>query len=250
MKRIVLIGIGLLVGGQLYAQKAFILNHQSKNGFLNVNGGVSLPTGNFSSKSSQNDLAGMALKGFTSNASAGYRVVGPVGLMVRYERTRNQMDASGMLDLVYKADGTSWSAKAGQWSLSTVMAGPYVSIPVRLFTIDVRALAGQLTATCPATSMEGSFADIPIAVRTNSALSKATAYGTGLTVRYRLGTSFALQVNTDYSHSKVTFSEMTTSSSSGFDREQTATYSSMKPISFVSISAGLTFLFGNRNRVF
>jgi len=192
----------------------------------------------------------MAIKGFTTNVTAGYRLIGPVGIMARYERTRNQMQTTGMLDMVYRADGDNWTAKAGQWSISTIMAGPYVSIPAGLFTIDVRAMAGQMTASCPATSMEGKFADIPLAVRTNSAVAKATTYGTGLTLRYRLSTSFALQVNTDYSHANVKFHEMTTSSSTGFEREQTATYSSQKPISFVSVSAGITFLFGNRNRVF
>ena len=250
MKRIVLIGVALLFGTQLYAQKAFILERQGKNGFFHINGGTSLPVGNFGNQSFENDLAGMAKQGFSVGASAGYRLVGPVGVMARYERTRNQMQTTGMLDMVYKADGDAWTAKAGQWSMSTLMAGPYVSIPAGLFTIDVRAMAGQMTATCPATSMEGTFANIPLAVRTNSAQSKATVYGTGLTVRYRLNTSFALQLNSDYSHSDITFSEMTTSSTTGVNSEQTATYASRKPISFVSVSAGITFLFGNRNRVF
>lgn len=250
MKRIILIGVALLFGSHVYAQKAFILARQGKNGFINVNGGLSVPVGNFGSQSYQNDLSGMAKSGFSATASAGYRLIGPVGIMARYERTRNQMQTTGMLDMLYKANGDIWTAKAGQWSTTTLMAGPYVSVPIGLFTVDIRAMAGQMITTCPATSMEGSYANIPLAVRTNSAQAKATAYGTGLTIRYRLSTSFALQLNSDYSHADITFSEMTTSSTTGINSEQSATYASRKPISFVSVSAGLTFLFGNRNRVF
>lgn len=250
MKRIILLGVAILFGSQLYAQKAFILERQGKNGFINISGGLNLPVGNFGSQSYENDLSGMAKQGYTTSASAGYRLIGPVGVMARYEHTRNQMQTTGMLDVLYRVDGDSWTANAGQWSISTLAAGPYVSIPIGLLTVDVRGLAGQMTATCPATSMEGNYANIPLSVRTSSSQSKATLYGTGLTVRYRLSTSFAVQINSDYSHANVKFNDMTTSSTTGFNREQTATYTSQKPISFISVSAGLTFLFGNRNRVF
>ena len=77
------------------------------------------------------------------------------------------------------------------------------------------------------------------------------AYGTGITARYRLGLNTALNLSADYVNSKVSLETTTTSQSdTGFFRDQSATYTVQKPISLVSVSAGISILFGNRNRVF
>lgn len=77
------------------------------------------------------------------------------------------------------------------------------------------------------------------------------AYGAGVTARYRLGLNTALNLSADYTQSTVSLETTTTSQSDiSFFRDQSATYTVQKPISVMSVSAGISILFGNRNRVF
>ncbi|WP_019990329.1 outer membrane beta-barrel protein [Rudanella lutea] len=239
-----------LVSLSVHAQKSFILQHQPKNGFFSISSGVSLPTGKFGLCSTRDEEAGLAKQGTMASISAGYRVAGPVGLMVRYEIFRNRVHEEALLDGVYRINGDTWTANAGFWAITSLTAGPYVNIPVGRWTIQARATMGQASGICPSTSLNGRFMDIPMAIETSEVRSTTRSYNGGLTLRYRLGRSTALQFNTDYSRADFTFSDMKTVTSTGLGRGQTSLMTSVKPISVVSVSAGLTILFGNRSRVF
>lgn len=250
MKRIYL--TAFLLAGSLfsYAQKGFILQHQPKNGFVTVGGGVSLPLSKFAECSSRDEQAGLARQGTMASVSAGYRIVGPVGLMVRGELFRNRVHAEALLDGLYRAQGDSWTANSGYWAVTSITAGPYVNIPLGRWTMQFRATAGRATAICPSTSLRGRFLDIPMSIETAEARSVARSYNGGITLRYRLGRSTAMQLNTDYSRADFTFQDMKTATNNGVGQGQTNLMTSFKPISVVNISVGLTVLFGNRQRVF
>lgn len=233
-----------------YGQKGFILQHQPKNGFVTVSGGVSLPVGKFAVCSTQDEQAGLALQGTMASLSMGYRVIGPVGLMVRGELFRNRVQEEALLDGLYRAQGDVWKASSGYWAVTSITAGPYVNIPLGRWTMQLRATAGQATAICPSTSLRGRFLDIPMSIETAEARSVTRSYNGGLSVRYRLGRSTALQLNTDYSRADFTFKDMKTATNNGLGQGQTNLMTSFKPISVVNISLGITVLFGNRQRVF
>ncbi|MCY7359105.1 MAG: hypothetical protein LH609_16925 [Rudanella sp.] len=250
MKRFYFVALLLMSFLSSYAQKGFILQHQPKNGFVTISGGVSLPVGKFAVCSTRDEQAGLAQQGIMASLSAGYRVAGPVGLMIRGEVFRNRVQQEALLDGFYRAQGDSWTANAGYWAVTSITAGPYVNIPMGRWTLQLRATAGQATAICPSTSLRGRFLDIPMSIETAEARSVARSYNGGLTVRYRLGRSTALQLNSDYSRADFTFQDMKTATSTGNGQGQTNLMTSFKPISVVNLSLGITVLFGNRQRVF
>ncbi len=231
------------------AQKSFILQYQPKQGFISLSAGVSLPTGDFANRLASCSESGFAESGRVMNLSAGYRLVGVFGLMGRVQQQTNYMSASSVLALPYIQDAKARVATAGKWTMTSALIGPYVSLPMGRFSLDLRALAGPATAICPATGVAGWYDTVPTAVSTSQGKARSTAYNGGFTLSYRLGRSLATQFSADYSTATFTFTDMTTTTQEG-NNWQTASGSGQKTISALNVQAGLTFLFGNRYRPF
>ena len=192
----------------------------------------------------------MAGSGLAFNAAAGYHIAGPVGLMIRGEQHRNTVNTGAMLDALYRNDSDVWTAKADNWSILTVMVGPYVSIPMGRFSVDGRVLAGRALAVLPNTSMAGNFGSTDVVVKTTGSQSAAMVYGGGASLRYRLGRATSLHLNADYSRADFTFNNLTSTAVSTNGRSESLKYSSNHTIGVVSVSAGVAVLFGNRYRPF
>jgi hypothetical protein len=234
-----------------FARRRLFYRIRIKKVFFAVSAGASLPVGRFASCSSSDDQACMAGNGLAFNVSAGYRVAGPVGLMIRGEQHRNSVNTGAMLDALYRNDSDVWTAKADNWSIMTVMAGPYVSIPLTgRLSVDARLLAGRALAVLPNTSMSGTFGRTEMSVKTTGSQSTAMALGGGLSLRYRLGRSTALNVNADYSRADFTFTNLTSTAKSNNSVSQSSNYSSDRTIGVVSVSAGVAVLFGTKYRPF
>ncbi len=250
MKHLALLVLTVGLNTASFGQKSFILSHQDKRGFFALAAGGSVPIGQFASHSAIDKQAGMAGQGLAFNVSAGYRLVGRVGLMVRGEHHRNPVRTDALINALYRNEADAWTANADNWTVTTFMGGPYVTFPMKRFSLDARLLAGRAMAALPGTAMAGNFGEVQMAVRTTGAASQAWAYGGGLTLRYRLGRSFALHLNGDYAQSTMTFDNLSSEVQSNADRSQRATFSSNRFIRVVSVSAGVSVLFGNSLRPF
>lgn len=233
-----------------FSQKTFILAHQDKKGFVAVSAGASLPVGWFGSHSSVDPRASMAGQGMVINLSAGYRLMGPVGLMIRGEQHRNPVQTRAMLNALTRNETDVWTAKADDWTITTVMGGPYVNFPLGRFSLDARLLAGRATAVLPNTAMQGNFGQVEMSVKKTGAQSTATAFGGGLSLRYRLGRSVSLHLNGDYTRAQFTFDNLTSTAWSNNGRSESLRYSNDRPVGVVSVSAGVALLFGNGYRPF
>lgn len=250
MKRMFLIGLMAVITTSSFGQKAFILSHQNKKGFVALSAGGSLPIGRFASCSPVDKEAGMAGLGTALSLSAGYRLVGPIGLMVRGERHRNAIKTYALLDGLYRNETDTWTASADDWSVTTVMAGPYLLIPMGRFTFETRLMAGWAWASLPNTDMSGNFGAVDMSVKTSGSRSEATALGGGVSLRYRLGRSLSLHLNSDYTRARFMFDNLTATAQSLNGRSESSRYSSGRTVSTVSLSAGIAVLFGNVNRPF
>jgi hypothetical protein len=87
-------------------------------------------------------------------------------------------------------------------------------------------------------------------VKTTGSQSTALALGGGLAMRYRLGRSVALNLNADYSRADFTFNNLTSTATNGSIRSESSVFSSNRVVSIVSVSAGVTVLFGDKYRPF
>ena len=253
MNRFSLLSLLLLVTSVSVAQKAFIYNTLQKNGFVSVSAGLSQPLGDFGKKTGET-RSGMALRGQSIHVSAGYRMAGPLGLMARYEQTAHGIDPSAMLSQYSQLPGdylsvSAAAGRAGQWQTSSVMAGPYITIPFGRMAIDLRALAGQVWATCPETSVRGKLNRTETIIRTDNREAKAIIGGLGVTARYRITPILAIHVNSDYNSASFIFADIPLESQLG-SRTQQTTFTSKKSLETLNVSIGLTIQFRARNYVF
>ncbi|PRY22941.1 outer membrane protein with beta-barrel domain [Spirosoma oryzae] len=232
-----------------FGQKTFILSMQDKKAFVSVAGGVSLPLGTYSHNAT--DRKSMcAGPGLVLNLSAGYRVLDRVGLMVRAEQHRNIVKTNAMVDAMGTDAATNWTAEAGDWSVTTIMAGPYITIPKGRFSFDGRLLAGWARATMPETQMNGTYGPTPVSIQTVSSQSSALAMGGGTSARYRLNPWLSAHVNADFSYAVLTFNNLSTRAWSANGSSEMPYYSSDRQICTMGVSAGLTLLLVNSNRPF
>ncbi|RIV27067.1 hypothetical protein DYU11_01760 [Fibrisoma montanum] len=251
MKRIFLTALAAGLATVSFAQRAFILAHQPKKGFITLAAGTSLPVGDFGCQTVSDPRAGMAIQGVAANVAVGYQFLGPVGLTARFEHHSNALKASSLLNALVMNEGDQWSAKAGNWAVSTLMGGPYVHIPFNgLLSLDARVMAGRASATCPSTSLEGTVDQTPMWVKTTGGSSTATSFGGGVTLRYRVGRSVSFNVNSDYTRANFRFDNLTSTAQTGNGRAQSGFYSSDQLISSVTLTAGVSILFANRQRPF
>ncbi|RYF78052.1 MAG: hypothetical protein EOO39_02445 [Cytophagaceae bacterium] len=253
MKRTLLLFLLMLTASVGMAQKAFIYNTLQKNGFISISAGISQPMGTFAQRTSEAS-SGMAIRGQSMSFSGGYRMAGPLGLMARYEQTYNGIDPNALVNQFLKSPGDKLSAtaavgRAGQWQTRSIMLGPYVTIPFGRVSLDVRAMAGQIWATCPETCVQGQVNQVSTMIRTDNQESKAISAGIGLTARYRITPAIALHVNGDYSSAAFAFNNVPVESQVGNISKQT-TMNSQKKLSMAIISAGITIQFRSRNYVF
>lgn len=253
MIRLYLTSLLLLTTGLAWSQKAFIFNTQQKNGFVSLSVGVSQPLGTFSQKTS-GPASGMALRGQALSLATGYRLAGPLGLMARYEQTTNTIDPTGLLEPYAATPASQLTAaaapgRAGQWQTQSLMVGPYLTIPVGRFSVDVRALAGQIWITCPQTSVSGTLNRQETLVRAGGEQATALAAGLGLTTRFRLTPCVAIHLSTDYSSATFSYGNVPAETQYGNYTLKTAQFS-QKTLRSATVSVGLTFQFKSRNSVF
>lgn len=233
-----------------YGQKSFILSHQDKKGFLMISAGSSIPTGRFASCLPTDVQAGMASKGSTLNLSAGYRLLGPIGVMVRLDQQHNAIQTPALLTNLYQNGTDRWTATAEDWLITTVMAGPYLSIPMSRFALDMRLMAGQASAILPSTSISGNYGAVSVLMQTKGTHDKTLALGGGLSLRYRISPGLSLHLNGDYNQAQFTFNNLSSSAESINGRSESSRYSSSRTIGTINVSAGVALLFGSSTRPF
>jgi hypothetical protein len=233
-----------------YAQREFILSCQDKKGFVNLSAGVSMPMAQFASSSVSNPEACLASPGTSLNLSIGYRLLDNWGLMAKGEQLKNFYNTTALLSAVnqVRPESDVWTAQADNWIINTVMAGPYVSLPYRRLALDVRLMAGLVHAELPGTNVEGNYGNNHYAMQTVGATSRGLALGGGVTVRYRLARDLSLTLAGDLTRSQLVFHDLKSMASSNAGRSESVTYTSKRIISAVSVSAGISFLFGNSFR--
>jgi hypothetical protein len=237
-----------------WAQKAFIFNSQQKNGFVSLSVGTNQPLGTFGKRTTEADENGLAMRGQTWSVMAGYRLAGPFGLMGRYEETQNGIDTKALTANIIQSpgdniQGSTPAGQTGRWQSRSLMIGPFVTIPLGRFALDLRALAGQAWAICPETCVQGKLNQTATLIRTENREAKALVSGGGISLRFRVSPVIAVHVNGDFSTANFRFANVPLESRYGSVSQQ-LTFNSQKTLSLATLSAGLTIQFRARNRVF
>lgn len=219
MKRLIFI---LLVVGNAaisFGQKTFILSLQDKKGFAAAGSGVSAPMGAFMTGSQMVRLS----PGWMQTVSVGYRLLGPVGLTTQFSYSQHTETPS--------------QTPANPFTIQTVLVGPYVSLPVNRFSVDVRLLIGQAALRHQSATQQ------PLS-------DKAVAYGGGFGVRYRLSAAWSVHMASDYTQLYIRANDTPPANLTNSLTAGEVPGGMFQSVGNVGVSAGIAFLFANAYRPF
>ncbi len=177
--------------------------------FIGLSAGVSLPSGSFSSTSSEDEGAGYARPGFALAFSAGSLVRDWFGIAGTIGYINHPVDEAALADnYLATHPGYDYQVHSEPYSMLHMVVGPCVSVPQGAFDIGVRGLIGLSVCTLPMSSYSsysGIAGDPFYLVESLMDRANALVYGGGLNLMFRARGSLGLQVDAFYLHALPRF---------------------------------------------
>ena len=231
---------------------------QKGNSFIEIDGGVSLPMGNWSKVTNASTL--QSLNG-TKTDNSGYAKTGGffsvdgawffskyfgIGGMLKYGSygLKGVDSLSQGYEESFDVDTTRTSVT--NYKMWTIMPGLYFNLPLaKRFSLTARALAGIAHATTPAITVgieDGGIED-PSAVQYSA--SKVTfAADLGVGLKYMIYKDIAINARADYFYTKPDFAIDNSTRNNNAGREIT---SYNEPLESVNFSLGVSYSFGHHH---
>jgi hypothetical protein len=225
---------------------------QKGTAFVGIDGGISLPMGNWSksnyivnTQGYSNDPSGFANKAGIGSLDGAYffsRYIG-VGALVSYA-TYNIKDLdvlSGGYRESFDVDRVTTTASS--YKMLNVLAGLYFNFPViSKWSVTARALAGITDASTPEITVDVEDGGVDDGTFEQKQSNKtAFALNGGIGIRYKILKCFAINLRGDYFYSKPDFKIENTERHNSAGRLVNE-YS--QPLSGINVSLGVAYSFG------
>jgi hypothetical protein len=248
MKKIVALSLILLT----FASKG-LAQDSDRKGYVSINLGLSIPTGNYASKVYNNNRAGYATTGFVRDFSFGYQLHPKLGLLAIFRSQANGVDAGSQaqgfeneLRATYPTMSPSVTMQSSVYSFGGMLAGAYGKLPIsEKLSFEPRLLLGLAAPSLPSSTTEtfSSGSKMSTFIQ-NETVAFAFAYNIGAGFKYEIGKKYFFLMNMDFYAAKATFENIEMvyigHVTKDFEREyyyQTANYST------INMNAGFGFRF-------
>lgn len=180
----------------------------AKAQYMDIQSGVSIPSGSFSNSSLSKAEDGFAKAGNTIGLSANYLVYKNIGLCAKFQYATfsyNTADFSSQTNST-ALQGTTQTVTTGEkYQSASALAGGYLTLGKKNLTLDIRLLVGFLSLSSPALVYTTTYGGNAYSKTLESAKDQAPAIGYGLTAKYALPKSFFLSLNIDNVNASLKF---------------------------------------------
>ena len=235
MKKIIVFLLALTGANRILAQQPI------PTFTIGLNGGASIPTGNFAKGDYADETSGYAKTGGQFNLTATYHLPQNFGITLLLGYSSFGHKGTQSLADGYKedsgTDSTTLYSKGSNYSVSFLIGPTYRFHPGKKLFIDARLLAGYVN-----THMSGFqifYEDYTTNSMTqNAASSGAFGFQGGIGIGYQISKSWAVQVNGDYFTSKPKFNITYDDFGVNSGRKLT-TYD--QPVSGLNVTVGLSY---------
>lgn len=196
-----MISLTLLLSSNVFSQD------DERKGFVAINLGPSIPTGNFGSKNFDNIEAGFATSGAVFDITFGYRFRPNIGFTAVWRGQANAIDvdayAAGLANYLgsgYSAGSTYVSVETSAYTLGGILIGLYVSFPItKKLSFEPRTLIGVSSATLPAmTSIAYYYGSKMTTIKQDQSVSSAFSYIIGAGSKYFVSPKVCLLFDLDF----------------------------------------------------
>lgn len=233
MKKLTTAFLVLILSSPLFSQN-------ESNGYIGLSVGPSFPIGDFASKDTDNDEAGLANPGVMFEISFAHKLGGSnFGISALLRGQGLPTDAQTIADeFGQQAPGADWTVESESWGIGAFMFGGYGSFPVSdNISFDTRAMIGFASASSPKLDVTGSANGNIIWIEQESADASAFAYLVGAGFQFGVGDNISLLTNLDYLGTGPEFSEVETKTSDG----NTSTSTWEQSIGTINLSVGIAY---------
>jgi hypothetical protein len=214
--------------------------------YMTFLGGLSIPTGDYSSNDYANNNAGFAHKGETYGLDFGIYLHKNFGIGItlavqdqgELDSTQTQSLANGYNSSFFKNQTSVTSV--GRYSNLILMAGPQYTFLHKNFTLDLRVSAGVIKSfTTPATTIVFDYSsNSGQTYYQESSGAVAFAYGASINLRYSLSDSWDVGIKLNYVDSpglKI--------SNTGGDAGTVGRFQTNMPVTLIQPTLGMTLKF-------
>jgi len=225
--------------------------------FIELDGGVSLPTGNWgkaataqslmSINGTVNDVHGYANAGGFGSVDGAWFFSKHFGIGGMFKYGTHNLKGVDSLSQGYEEsfDVDTTRTTHTQYKIWSIMPGLYVDFPLaKRLSFTARALAGITDASTPritVTIEDGGVFDQPVVQE--SASKAAVAFDGGIGLRYGIIRCLAIALRADYFYTKPDFTIQNTQRINNAGRE---VFAYDQPLTSVNVSLGVAYQFGRR----
>ena len=188
----------------------FTYSQDLKNGFVSLNAGPSLPSGDFKADDVTEISSSFAKTGFLLDLNIGFNLSEKIGLMAKFRHYNFAVNDSKMEQNFMKyGPFHRIFINSDPWEVSGGYSGVFVMLPVgpegKTGIFDFKVLAGISRTVKPRTNIDlhGKYGTEKSIIFSRKATSAAFIFGGGF--KYFLSKSVAFNINADYFYTSAEF---------------------------------------------
>lgn len=189
---------------------------KAKKSSLFIGLGPSFPIGDFSSKNSADDKAGLAATGFYFDLGYQYQVAKNVGVITMFKWKIHGISKDALRYSLPTGSGGSLSVNTTTWKAGSILAGLTQRIPFsksEKLSLEFREVAGVQFTSSPELNVSYSIPGLgSSSSKQESQSGTSFAYLLGLGFKYQINNTLGLRLLGDYNDSNVNFKQFTVNS--------------------------------------
>jgi hypothetical protein len=173
-----------------------------------VDGGLSIPTGQYAGtvSTSDNTLNGYAKIGSCYDVYAGVKFLPLIGAMVEYGANNNSFDIAKL-----NTSGTSTFTTSGGDKIAEYLIGPYFSIKLANIKLEAKLLGGLVSSNYPTITESTTFNGVTSSVSNSFETGNDFGFCAGAKIKFMVAPIVGIGLGVDYLGSNVTFKGVTNS---------------------------------------
>jgi hypothetical protein len=178
---------------------------------IGIDGGLSIPSGDYGSSSASASSSGGTINGYAKLGSCfdgyvGFKFIPVIGVMAQYGMNNNSYDVGKL-----NSSGVTVTTSGGD-RITEYLIGPYLSIKLAKIKIEAKLLGGLVTNNYPTLTFDNAAGSVKDAFQNGSGFG----YCAGAKIKYMIAPIFGIGLGIDYVGSDVSFTGVSNVNSQTF----------------------------------
>lgn len=177
-----------------------------------IDGGLSIPSGNYGSTAASTSTSGGTINGYAKigtcfDAYAGFKFIPLLGLMAQYGMNDNSYDVAKL-----NSSNTTFSATGGD-KINEYLIGPFLSIKLANIKIEAKLLGGLVSSSYPGLTSTSNYGNVTTSVYNSFSTGNSFGYCAGAKIKFMAAKILGIGLGVDYVGSNESFTGVSSANS-------------------------------------